>query len=98
MTCNARGYPGFTVLIKAGIYRTHVIIGINKYLIQFNPAASYVNTIVINSHYKQLKLVASKEPVIKILSKLVDLVHWPMATKPSDVAPTSTVTRVVNAK
>ena len=95
MTCNAKGYPGVTVLIKAGIFRTHVIIRWNKYLLQFNTAVCCVNIILRNARYKQLTLAASKELVIKILSKLVDLVQLPMATKTSDVAPTSTVTRVI---
>jgi len=75
MTCDARGYPGITVLIKAGIFRTRVIIRRNKYLIQFNPAVCYVNIILRNARYEQLTLAASKELVIKILSKLVDLVQ-----------------------
>lgn len=75
MTCNARGYPGFTVLIKAGIFHTHVIIHGNKYLIQFNPAVCYVKFVLRNSRYIQLTLAVSKELVIKVLSKLVDLVQ-----------------------
>lgn len=34
-----------------------------------------MNIILRNARYKQLTLAASKELVIKILSKLVDLVH-----------------------